>query len=143
EISWASSRSSSVVSPIAERTPTTRLPSSCVRTSRRATALIRSGPATLVPPNFITTVPACGARSSLATPGTDWYAVPVIEPFCLGHLAASRQRAAEGHLVGVLEVAADREAAREAGHANPAAEAVGEERSRGLAGHVRVRREHD
>jgi hypothetical protein len=37
------------------------------------------------------------------------------------HLAAARERAAEGDLVGVLEVPADREAARESRHADPAA----------------------
>ena len=37
------------------------------------------------------------------------------------HLAAARQRAAEGDLIGVLEVPADREAARESRHADPAA----------------------
>ncbi len=56
EISWARRMSSSVVSPIAERTPTTRSPRSCARTSRRATSLIFSGSATDVPPNFITTM---------------------------------------------------------------------------------------
>ena len=42
------------------------------------------------------------------------------------HLAAAGQRAAERDLVGVLEVAADGEAAREPRHADAVAEAVGE-----------------
>ena len=68
---WCASEiSSSVVAPMAERTATTRLPSSCACTSRLATRRSRSGPATLVPPNFITTVPRCG-RSSTAISGID------------------------------------------------------------------------
>jgi hypothetical protein len=78
-----------------------------------------------VPPNFITTVPAWGARSSLATSG------------------AAGERAAEGHLVRGLEVAADGQAAREPRHAHAAPQPVGEERGGRLAGHVRVRREDD
>jgi hypothetical protein len=45
----ARSRSSSVVCPIAESTPTTRLPASRTATSRRATSLIFSGSPTDVP----------------------------------------------------------------------------------------------
>src|SRR5207342_3789106 len=46
-------------------------------------------------------------------------------------------------LVGVFEVAADGEAAREARHRHTLAEAVGEVRGGRFAGHRRVRREHD
>ena len=70
EISWASRISSSVVSPIAERTPTTRRPSSRARTSLRATSLIFSVSATEVPPNFITTRSGPRAAASAATSGT-------------------------------------------------------------------------
>src|SRR5919202_3326998 len=59
------------------------------------------------------------------------------------HLAPAGERSAERDLVGVLEVAADRQAAREPGHAHTAAKAVCEVRGRGLAGHVRIGREHD
>src|ERR671932_1830171 len=59
------------------------------------------------------------------------------------HLAAAGKRAAERDLVGVLEVAADGEPAREPRHADTAAKTVGEVRGRGLAGHVRIGREHD
>ena len=69
EMRCASSTSSSVVSPIAESTATTRPPSSFADTIRRATACRRSGSPTDVPPNFITTVPTRPA-SSPARPGT-------------------------------------------------------------------------
>ena len=49
------------------------------------------------------------------------------------HLPAAGERAAQRHLVGVLEVAADREPAREPGHAAAAAQAVGQVRGGGLA----------
>jgi len=62
--------SSSVVWPIAESTATTRVPASRAETMRRATAFSRSGPATEVPPNFITIVPTCDGRSPRATDGT-------------------------------------------------------------------------
>ena len=52
----ASRISSSVVSPIADRTPTTRWPASRAATSRRATSLIFCVSPTDVPPNFITSV---------------------------------------------------------------------------------------
>ena len=55
EISWARRISSSVVSPIAERTPTTRLPFLARSHEPRATLLIFSVSPTEVPPNFITT----------------------------------------------------------------------------------------
>ena len=70
ETSWARSISSSVVFPIAERTATTRLPDSRAPTIRRPTAFSRSGSATEVPPNFITTVPPLGGRSSRAIDGS-------------------------------------------------------------------------
>ena len=70
EISCASRISSSVVSPIAERTPTTRWPSSRARTRRRATSLIFSVSATEEPPNFITTRLWPDAAASAATSGT-------------------------------------------------------------------------
>src|SRR5579871_1570134 len=112
--------SSSVVSPIAERTPTTRSPRSCARTSRRATFLIFSGSATEVPPNFITTMAEC----------------------CLRHLAAPRESAAQRDLVGVLEIAAHRQSAGKARHADAVAQPSGEVRRGRLAGRVRVRREN-
>ena len=57
----ARSISSSVVSPIAEMTTTTSLPSAWVATIRRATRLMLSASATDEPPNFCTTrtVPLC------------------------------------------------------------------------------------
>jgi hypothetical protein len=77
ETELASEISSSVVLPIAERTPTTRFPRSRAATSRRATAFSFSGSATDEPPNFITTVPARGAAGS--TSGTDSNSVAVTE----------------------------------------------------------------
>ena len=56
EISRAISTSSSVVLPRAESTATTLLPASRAATISRAARLISSGPATEVPPNFITTI---------------------------------------------------------------------------------------
>src|SRR5579885_775608 len=57
----ASSISRSVVSPIAETTTQTSLPASAASTTRRATRLISSGPATDVPPYFWTST-AIGRR---------------------------------------------------------------------------------
>ncbi len=56
EISWAISTRSSVVLPRAESTATTRLPPSRAATIRAAARLRSSGPATEVPPNFMTTI---------------------------------------------------------------------------------------
>ena len=54
---WAAiASSSSVVCPIALTTTITSLPASRVRTTRSATAAIRSTDPTEVPPNFITTM---------------------------------------------------------------------------------------
>src|SRR5947208_1457268 len=49
---------------MADSTPMTRRPSSRAATSRRATAFSFSGSPTEGPPNFITPVPARGARGS-------------------------------------------------------------------------------
>src|SRR6202042_3413349 len=76
EISCAWATSSSVVFPRAESTATTRLPFSRAATIRLAARLIWSGPATEVPPNFITTIsgPCSGTttedreRSRVAVP---------------------------------------------------------------------------
>ena len=54
DTSWASRSRSSVVLPIAETTTTTSSPARRVRTMCSATARIRSGSATEVPPNFCT-----------------------------------------------------------------------------------------
>src|SRR5579862_1454019 len=140
EISCASLISSSVESPIAERTPTTRPPSSHARTSRRATSLIFSVSATEVPPNFITTRSRPGDAAS-ATSGT--VSCTVMAESCLGHLSTARERSSERHFVGVFEVAADREAAREARDANAIAKPAREIGRGRLAGRVRVRGEHD
>ena len=80
EISCASRTSSSVVSPIAESTATTRLPASRAATRRFATAFSRSTSPTEVPPNFMTTVPARVAVSSEATAGRDSYSSVVTPP---------------------------------------------------------------
>jgi hypothetical protein len=58
EISYAIPTSSSVVLPRAESTATTWLPASRAATIRAAARLRSSGPATEVPPNFITMVSA-------------------------------------------------------------------------------------
>src|SRR5581483_10580118 len=141
EISWASRISSSVVSPIAERTPTTPCPSSRARTSRRATSLILSGSATDVPPNFMTTRSRRGESASAVTSGT--VSSTAMREVCLRHFAPARERPAERHLVGVLEVAAGGKAAREACDADAVAQPAGEIRRGRLAGRVRVRREDD
>ena len=70
EISCARRISSSVVSPIAERTPTTRRPCSRACTSRRATSLIFSVSATEDPPNFITATSRPLFAASAATLGS-------------------------------------------------------------------------
>ena len=54
---WARSRSSSVVSPIADTTTTTSLPDFLVATIRWATRLIPAASATDEPPYFCTTMP--------------------------------------------------------------------------------------
>jgi hypothetical protein len=66
DISYASETRSSVESPIAERTATTRSPFSRTSTIRFATALRRSVSATEVPPNFMTSV----LREVSASPAT-------------------------------------------------------------------------
>ncbi len=78
ETRCARSISSSVVSPIAEITATTRLPASRAATMRRATAFSFSGSATELPPNFITIVLPCGATSGRASAGTDSNSVAAI-----------------------------------------------------------------
>ena len=75
EISYASRISSSVVSPIAESTPTTRNPRSRAATRRRATSLIFSVSPTDVPPNFMTMRSRPRAAASEATSGTASYCV--------------------------------------------------------------------
>ena len=70
EISCASAISSSVVSPIAESTATTRWPAVAGGDEPAATSLILSVSPTEVPPNFMTTVLPCGAGRSGATSGT-------------------------------------------------------------------------
>jgi hypothetical protein len=82
EISCASRTRSSVVSPIADRTATTRFPASLAATRRSATACRRSTSATEVPPNFITTVPARVVVSSVASAGSDSYSVVTITSLC-------------------------------------------------------------
>src|SRR5688572_322383 len=52
--------------------------------------------------------------------------------------SAAGERAAQGDLVRVLEVAAHREPARKPGHGGAVAEPVGEIGRRGLTRHVRV-----
>ena len=67
DTSWAIDTSSSVNLPCAERTATTRLPSSFARTMRWAARTMRSLFATEVPPNFMTTVPViAGAAWAIA-----------------------------------------------------------------------------
>src|SRR3954471_10853933 len=121
--------SSSVVFPRADRTATTRWPFSRAATILRAARLRRSASATDVPPNFITTVP--GTFQSLGSP---------LER------APPGERPAERDLVRVLEVAADREARREAGDRDlrrPLVENARDVQGGRLAGGGRVGGEHD
>src|SRR3954470_9404532 len=141
QTSSASPTRSSVESPIAESTATTRLPSRLASTSRRATSLILAGSATEVPPNFITSVPTLGSAAARSGSGSN--SVVVTARSLGSHFAAARERPAEGDLVGVLEVGAHRQAARQPCHPNASAQPVGEEGGGRLAGHVRVGREHD
>ncbi len=60
ETSWARRSRSSVVLPMAETTTTTSSPARRVRTMCSATARMRSGSATEVPPNFCTSKPTTG-----------------------------------------------------------------------------------
>src|SRR6266516_2894703 len=141
ETSYARRTRSSVVSPIAESTATTRLPASRAATIRRATSLIFCGSATDVPPNFITSVPVRGSARSSAGSASNSVVVVTSEVFL--HFPAAAQCPSQRDLVGVLEVGAHGEAAGEARDTNAAAEAVGEVSRSRLAGHVRVRGEHD
>ena len=59
---WASSISSSVVSPMAETTTTIGRPDVAVRATRTAAARIRSAVASDEPPYFWTVSPACSAN---------------------------------------------------------------------------------
>src|ERR1700719_399232 len=125
ETSSAIAISSSVVLPRADRTATTGWPASRFSTIRPAARLIRAASATEVPPNFITMSPGIGRGL---------------------HSAASGEGLAEGHLVGVLQIRAHREAARQArdddlGGACP--QLLGDVQSGGLAGRGRIGREHD
>ena len=70
DISYASATRSSVESPMAERTATTRSPCSRAATMRLATAFSRSASATDVPPNFMTSVLWAFVSASTATAGT-------------------------------------------------------------------------
>src|SRR5437764_12444326 len=142
ETSCASLISSSVVSPIAERTPTTRWPASWAATSRRATSLIFCTSPTDVPPNFFTRRSTPRTAASAASCGISSCWLTATARVCL-HVAAARKRAVERDFVGVLEVAADGETAREPRHPHASAQAVGEIGGGRLPGHVRVRREHD
>ena len=76
ETCWARSISSSVVSPIAETTTTTSLPSLRVATIRSATRLIRSAVPTDEPPYFWTTRPTATLLLSLAAAGVATAARP-------------------------------------------------------------------
>src|ERR1700742_872639 len=78
EISCAWATSSSVVLPRADSTATTRLLSSRAATIRLAARLISSGPATEVPPNFITTI--SGPRSGTTTEDRERSRVAVLSP---------------------------------------------------------------
>ena len=62
--------SSSVCCPIADTTPTTRVPAFFAATRRSATRRIFSESATEVPPNFITRVPVLGGAAAGCTSGT-------------------------------------------------------------------------
>src|SRR5512132_2358721 len=111
----ASAIRSSVVSPMADTTTTTSLPAWREATTRSATRRIRDASPTEVPPYFWTTramtflARAGGGRVQPTNPP------PPPRPISDRHLAAAGEGAAQGHLVGVLEVAADGEAAGAAG----------------------------
>src|SRR5262245_62559489 len=126
---------------MAESTATTRLPEARASTSRRATSFSFCGSATDVPPNFITSVPRLGSAAARSGSGSN--SVVVTADSLGSHFPTPAQRPAQCHLVRVLEVGADGKAAGEASHPDAAAQAVGEVGSGRLAGHVRVRREHD
>src|SRR5436305_9218724 len=119
DTSCASRISSSVVWPIADSTATTFAPASRAPTSRCATRFSLSVSPTDVPPNFITTRP--GVRGRVPTLGTASNSI-VVTAESVGaarlHLAPAAERAAERDLVGVLEIAPDGKAAREAGDAD-------------------------
>src|SRR6266511_1675594 len=143
ETRLASAIRSSVESPIAETTTTTSWPACLVATTRSATCLILGASATEVPPYFCT-IKAIGIRSQgvwsrgRATSGPRCPARPDrLEslPGSAGrapragprapsgrsdpHVASAGEGAAEGDLVGVLKVAADRQAAGQPRHPHP------------------------
>ena len=115
EISWASRISSSVVSPIAERTPTTRLPASRARDE---------------PARDVLDLPGVGDRGAAELHhdeigparggvGRDLRDDLEVASSATRHISRRPdERAAERDLVGVLEVAADGEAAGEPRHAH-------------------------
>ena len=100
--SVARSTSSSVVSPIAETTTTTSLPALRVSTMRLATRLMLTASATEDPPYFCT-ISAMGLLERM-------WAESEFYPSSALYYAAPLEGAAQRDLVGVLEVAADREA---------------------------------
>src|SRR4051812_14411006 len=102
ETSSAIEISSSVVLPRADSTATTRCPCSRAATIRRAARLMRSASATDVPPNFMTTVPDTSVGVYERTSTLDG--------------PATREGPPQGHLVGVLEIAADRQPRGQARH---------------------------
>jgi len=99
ETSSAMARSSSVVEPRADSTATTAVPASRLAATRCAARLMRSASATDVPPNFMTTVPDMAIKGNRGGSG---------------QRATAGERLAERHLVGVLEVGADRQPAGQA-----------------------------
>src|SRR3989304_300179 len=121
---------------MAETTPTTRSPRSRAATRRLATFVIFSGSPTEVPPNFITTVPRARCPSSPWTVETVSYsAAGFVTTRLYGpggaergracpalHRASAGQAPTQRHLVRVLEITPDGEAAGEPRHAGPAAQ---------------------
>src|SRR6202035_448810 len=125
ETSSAIAISSSVVLPRADRTATTGWPASRFSTIRPAARLIRAASATEVPPHFITISPGIGRGLHSAAPG---------------------EGLAERDLVGVLQIRAHRQAAREPCDGDlprASAQLLGDVQRGGLARGGRVRGEDD
>src|SRR3984885_14481380 len=158
-VTWlARSFSSSVVSPIADTTTTTWLPACRVATMRLATRLMPSASATEEPPYFCTTRAIWTRRSSQVSVGGPppslsarrHHAQSLNRPGGEAHTsrtshveqAPALERTAQGDLVRVLQVAADRQPAGRPRH--PDAHRLDEPGDKGrgrLALQVRVGRQ--
>src|SRR5207237_2924509 len=141
EISPASRINSSVVSPIAETTATTRLPPSLAATQRRATFFSRSLFATDEPPNFITTRP--GERGARSTAGTTSYSVAATSEQCRRLVPRPRLAGSYDLQCIGMDTETPRRRGRQARHAMVSGPEIRVDRTRAGVGIVELSGEHD